>query len=56
LDAGPFGANSEYVKDQQHYQSPALADLQTGAQIQLWPQGKAIFKSFSKGKFDGFFS
>jgi len=50
LDAGPFGANSEYVKDQQHYRSPALADLQTGAQIPLWLQGKGNFQEIFKGK------
>lgn len=50
FDAGPFGANSECVKDQQHYRSPALADLQTGAQIPLWPQGKGNFTEIFKGK------
>ena len=50
LDAGPCGANSEYVKDQQHYRSPALADLQTGTQIPLWPQGKGNFQEIFKGK------
>ena len=50
LDAGSFGANSECVKDQQHYRGPALADLQTGAQIPLWPQEKRQFSRNFKGK------
>lgn len=50
FDAGSFGANSECVKDQQHYRGPALADLQTGAQIPLWPQEKRQFSRNIKGK------
>jgi hypothetical protein len=56
LDAGPSGANADYEEDQQHNRGPALADLPTGAQIPLWPQGKGNFQEFLKGKFDGFFS
>jgi hypothetical protein len=56
LDVGPSGANADYEEDQQHYRRQALADLQTGVQIPLWPQGRGNFKKFLKVKFGGFFS